>query len=223
MVTKIISKPKVLKISQIKFDKESYPRINVDWVTCARYYNALKSGAVFPAITVARYKADYILVDGAHRLKAHKDCKETHINTEVLIGLTKEQIFEEAVKRNSVHGRQFSTQEVAKICITLEAWGKSQEAISELVHIPVESLRKFVAERSTRINETQEEVALKSPLKHLEGISLEELKSQGPLVNRTQIGILDSLIVLLENHWLNTSSILIMAKLERVKKLLKTL
>lgn len=221
MATKIISKPKVLKLSQVKFDEQVYPRTSVDWVTSARYFNALRSGSVFPPITVAEYKSNYILVDGAHRLKAHKDNKETHINTEVLIGLTKEQIFEEAVKRNSVHGRQFSTQEVARICITLESWGRSQETISELVHIPAENLKRFVADRSTRINETQEEVALKSPLKHLEGISQEEMKDQRTFVNRTQIGILDGLIVLLEKKWLNTSSEVIMEKLEKIKTLLK--
>ncbi len=54
-------KQQLLRIEQVKVDKELYPRANVDFVTCARYLNALKSGEQFPPITVAKLGEEYNL------------------------------------------------------------------------------------------------------------------------------------------------------------------
>lgn len=211
---------KLLKIEQVKFDEETYPRMVVDWVTCARYFNALRSGAVFPPITVAILDKNYYLVDGMHRLKAHKDNKETHIQCEVLKGLDKKQIFLEAVKRNVKHGRQFSTQEVTKICITLENWKMSQEAISEIVHIPADKITSFVAKRMTRITDTLEEVPLKASVKNLAGIPIEKI-DQKSLTGNTQLNLIESLITLLKENWIDKDNAIILKKLNKLAQLLE--
>lgn len=215
-------KQKLLKIEQVKIDKETYPRISTDFVTSARYYNALRSGAQFPPITVAKLGKFYFLVDGAHRLKANKDNKQTHIQVEVLTKLkNKKQIYIEAVKRNISHGRQFSTQEVTKICITLEDWKMSQKAISEIVRIPAKSIKPFVAKRMVRITETMEEIPLKAPLQNLAGLEVSEEFDQGKIANRNQVAILENLITLLENNWIDMTSELVVEKLQKVHELLK--
>lgn len=212
---------KLLKIEQVKLDEETYPRMVVDWVTCARYYNALRSGAIFPPITVAMLDKTYYLVDGMHRLKAHRDNKETHIQCEVLKGLDKKQIFLEAVKRNIGHGRQFSTQEVTKICITLENWEMSQKAISEIVHIPADEITSFVAKRMTRITETMEEIPLKASVKNLAGIPLEKFIDQKSLTGNTQLNLIESLITLVRENWIDKDNAIILKKLSRLANLLE--
>jgi hypothetical protein len=201
-------KQKLLKIEQIKINKETYPRINIDWVTCARYYNALRSGAQFPPITVAKIGKAYNLVDGAHRLNAFKGNKETHIQVEVLEGLDEKQIYLEAVKRNIGHGRQFSTQEVTNICITLEKWDMSQEAISEI-------------KRMTRVTDTKEEFALKVPLQNLAGGEVEAELDQSNLSGQSQVNLLSTLITLLKNGWIDENNELVMKQLKEVYELLE--
>ncbi len=210
---------RIIPINKVKIEKETYPRIGVDWITCARYYNALKSGAKFPPIIVAQSDKQYFLVDGAHRLKAFKDNKETHIQVEILKGLTKEQIYLEAVKRNIIHGKQFSTQEVTSICITLEKWNLSQQEISEIVRIPTDKISPFVAKRMTRITETQEDIALKAPLRNLSQKELEFEPDQSRIFGMNQTQILDSVIKLLENNWIERDNKIVIKKLNQIHQL----
>jgi hypothetical protein len=47
----------IIKINDIVIDEELYPRIHWDFVTKAKYYNALRSGnAKFPPIAVALFE-----------------------------------------------------------------------------------------------------------------------------------------------------------------------
>lgn len=211
---------KILKIKQIKLDDKLYPRFKWNYFTKAKYYNALKSGAVFPPIIVAKLGFKYILVDGQHRLEAYKDVGETHIECEVLTGLTREQIFEEAVKRNVIHGRQFSTQEVVRIVATLKNFGYNKIKISQLVCIPAKQLKQFVADRITGITDTDEKVPLKAPLKNLAGIDLEEKPNQSIFSNTSQVQLLDSVISLLKNEWIDLNSGLVRGKLKTIYRLL---
>lgn len=213
---------KILKISEVFIDKDLYPRISVDWVTTARYYNALKAGAKFPPITVAYSDGKYILVDGAHRLEAVKDLKSEYIDAIVLKGLTKAQIYEKAVELNAAHGRQFSSQEITKIVVTLEAFGASQETISKLIGLPINDIQPFIAKRLST-NSGGEKVFLKSPLKHLAGtIMTDNGEAQSRMVGRDQSQILDMVINMIENDHFNKTSQLVMEKLKALKKLLKT-
>lgn len=212
---------RIIPINKVKIEKETYPRISVDWITCARYYNALKSGAKFPPIIVAQIDKEYFLVDGAHRLKAFKDNKETHIQAEILRGLNKEDIYLESVKRNVIHGRQFSTQEVTNICITLEKWNLSKEKISEIVRIPTDKLTSFVAKRMTRITETQEEIPLKAPLRNLAEFEFEAMPNQKRISGTSQIQMLESIIKLLRNSWIDKKNKIVIKKLRTINKLLE--
>lgn len=216
-----MAKMKLLAIKDVKFDKEVYPRVIVDWITSSRYFNALKSGAKFPPITVAQLDGIYILVDGAHRLQARKGLKETHVQCEILTGLTKKEIYLEAVKRNTEHGRQLSTQEITNVVLTLEMWNMSKEQISEIVRIPTDKIEPFVAKRTTRITETQEEISLKSPLRNLAGIEIDEEPNQKHLNGSSQLSTLNMVILLLERKWLDTTSQLVMNKLQRIVNLAK--
>jgi hypothetical protein len=215
-------KTKLLGIDQILIEKEMYPRMFVDWVTTSRYYNAMKSGDKdkFPLIKVAELDGKYFLIDGAHRLKALKDLKETHILAEVVNGLDKKQIYLEAIKANISHGRQFSTQEVTKICITLKDWDMNDEQIQEIVRIPSDGIKRFVAKRMTRVIGTSEEIALKRPLQNLSFSDVEEEPNQKNVGGRSQEALLDSVIALLRNGWMEVDNEIISKKLIRVYKLI---
>jgi len=215
-------KLKLVKVDDLVCDETVYPRNQTNWVNISRYKHALKSGAVFPLITVAVIGKKVIVVDGFHRLEARKANGETHVQVEVLPLNTMQEVYIESVKRNIAHGQQLSGQERAKIVLTLENWGKSQLEISEIVRIPLDKLSSFVADRSARVGDTQEDVILKSPLKHLTGIEFESQPDQKVFSNQNQAQILDSLISLLKNKWIDDDSELIMEKLGKIYKLLET-
>lgn len=216
---------KVLPIKDIKIDEKTYPRLHTDFVTISRYINSMKSGSEFPPIVVARFKNKYYLVDGRHRIESNKALKQKHIQTEVLTGLDEKQIYIEAVKRNISHGRQFSTQEVVDICINLEDWNMSQEAISEIVRIPATQITPFVAKRSTRITETEETIALKSSLRHFVDTDVNgsfEEKQRLLTPSRNQETLITNLILLIENDWVNRDNKTVAKKLNKLYKLLST-
>ena len=218
---KINKMKRLIQINEVKVEEGTYPRTHVDWITCARYYNALKSGAKFPPIIVAQIDKEYFLIDGAHRLKAFKDNKETHIQAEIIKNLNKEQIYLEAVKYNINHGRQFSTQEVTQICITLEKWNLSKEQISEIVRIPADNITSFVAKRMTRITETQEEIALKAPLRNLSEFDVGIGFNQKRISGTSQVQLLEGVIKLIQNNWIDLENKIVMKKLNEIKKLLE--
>jgi len=216
-------KQKLMKISEVKVDDKLYPRTHVDFVTGARYYNALKAGENFPPIAVAkRDNGKCILIDGAHRLQASKQCGQTHIQAEVFEGLTDKEIYVKAIEMNVTHGRQFGTNEITTIAITLQDWKMSLEDISKIIKIPADKIIPFVAKRMTRISETGQEFALKRPLQMLAGSDVSQTEgvelTQQRLGGTAQIRIVDTLNTLLKNNWIEDSEVL-HAKLKRLNKL----
>lgn len=213
---------KLLKVSEIKTDDRLYPRMGSDFKTVARYYNAIKSGAKFPPIVVASTDRGNILIDGKHRLEATKGCKITHIQAEVKSGLTDKEIYLEAVKSNMTHGRQFSTQEVTQIAVTLKDMDMNLNEISEIVRIPADKLNEFVASRISRITESGRDIALKKslynvfgglPMKEEENVEYKQIKLNG----RTQIRTVEILTSLLKNNWIEDSETL-HTKLKTLKR-----
>lgn len=214
---------KVMKISEVKVEEDLYPRMHSDFVTVARYINAMKSGATFPPIKVAKNQAGkHILIDGRHRMEATMACKNDHIQAEVFEGLTDKEIYLEAVKANINHGRQFSTQEVTQIAITLQDFDMDLEEISEIIRIPVDGIKPFVAKRMVRESETGKNFALKKPLQRvLSGLPISQQEGlsqkQWRLDGRAQIKTVEALSTLFRNGWIEDSETL-RGKLKTLKR-----
>jgi len=219
---------RLMQLDEIHVEEKLYPRVHVDFYTVARYINAMKSGAVFPAIRVAKSSQSglNVLVDGKHRIEAIRGCKENYIQVDFIEGLTDKEIFIEAVKSNINHGKRFTTQEVTQIAITMQDFNMSLNQISEIIRIPVDKIEPFIAKRIMRINETGQKIALKKPLipnlseyaqgpqGFEEGIKV-QAKSQ-VLDGRSQIRTVDSLITLFKNNWVEDSETL-RGKLKKLK------
>ena len=185
----------------------------------------MKAGRVFPPIIVARHNKQNIVVDGWHRIEATKRRGEEHIQAEILYGLTKKQIFIEAVKRNIEHGQQLSASEVAGIIVKLEDMKLDIGKISKIVGITVDKMQSFVADRMVN-SITGEPIILKSPLKHLHGgqpISVDITEIQDKFGGVNQIALLDELILLLEEGLIDLSNGRIKERLDKVNELLDKL
>ena len=214
-------KTQKIDVAKIILNKELYPRHDLNWAVKCRYYNAMKAGAKFPPLCVAELEGKYVLVDGNHRLNAYKDHQVKQVECEVLTDLTKQEIYVEAVKRNVAQGQPFSTYDTTKVILDLKKWNISLEVISEIISMPVDSIEPFVVKRTTSII-GGEEIALKSPLKNLASIPIQENpndKMGG--IARTQLAMIEGLIALIKNQWVDYSSENISKKMNELYGLLE--
>ena len=212
---------KLLGLTEVKISEKVYPRMNYDWMTSYKYAQAMKAGANFPAIVVAEFRNQFILVDGRHRLEAYKQNKQTSVQCEVLKGLTENQIFVEAVKRNISNARPFSTQDKVNIALKLKNMKFTDIQISEIIRVPLDKFETFMVTRVSN-SVTGEEIALKAPLRNYAGEVIPEIvqESQSIYAARNQLQIINQLIMLLETKafvWNDTS----LNKLKILRKLIK--
>ena len=91
-----------MKVDDVEYVKELYPRLKPDDDAIERYRHALDN---LPPIVVARGR---VLVDGYHRWQAHRREGVDKIAAEDLGDLTDTEIFNESIRRNAAHGQQLS-------------------------------------------------------------------------------------------------------------------
>lgn len=143
-------------------DEELYPRIKMGWQTAYQYAQAMRAGAIFPPVVLGRIKRKppLYLVDGWHRDRAYAIIKEEEFDAIVYTYANKNDLFVDAVKLNTSHGRQLSVQERVRIVDKLGSMRFSADKISEIIRIPIDKLEVFKARTFTRPNGTR--VYLKS-------------------------------------------------------------
>lgn len=216
---------KTLKIKDIKVEKELYPRRGLDWTTTARYHNAMKAGAKFPPVVVGVLNGIAYLIDGAHRIQALKGLKIEKVEAELLRIKDRKQLYKEAVKRNSSHGKPFTTQEVTGIIMKLEALKVPKAEISQMVGIPIEKVVPFVAKRATLAYGEKNAFPLKKTLSPLAGTEQDEEveEKQRTFAGISQLGLLRNLNSILENNWLEITDKNIVKELIKLRKLMDSL
>jgi ParB-like chromosome segregation protein Spo0J len=192
-------KRKILKLEQIIFDRDIYPRQNYWWNTAYVYSQAMKSGAIFPPITVGLVGHKYLLVDGKHRQEALKLLKETHATCEIITGKNKQQLYIEAIRRNIAHGQVLTPYDKVRIIKRLEDMKIDTVTISKIVQVPMDKITQFVARRITLTPLGQTQI-LKAPLMHLsaEQIPMDDFE-QDTLASRSEISLLNQMIQIFSN------------------------
>lgn len=91
-------KEELVKIVDLVFDSELYPRMKVAWFTAYSYAQAMRSGKEFPPIIVGVLKGKRYVVDGWHRVEARKLLKEEYIQGMVQNYASEKLLFEDAVR-----------------------------------------------------------------------------------------------------------------------------
>lgn len=115
-----------IQIKKIKYIKELYPRFQLDNYSVNQYRLNIDE---LPPIIISK---NHVLVDGYHRLIAHKLEGRTEIEAEFFDSEDEQEIFIEAIKRNSSHGKQLAMDEKARLAPRLYMMGVS---IDEIPHI----------------------------------------------------------------------------------------
>ncbi len=202
---------RIVKLSELVFDEELYPRFKTDWLTVYQYTEAMKSGSVFPPIVVGVWRGKKYVIDGWHRCEAVRKLGRDCIKAVIKKYKKYRDMFADAVRYNSTHGRMLSSQEKARIIQKLNQMGFSKVQISEIVKVPVEKIERFEV-KVVRNVVTGKPIVLKAPVEEavqknpeiLEKIERGEI-SQESLATRTQKHILRQLLELLKNDLLDVT------------------
>lgn len=134
------------KISDLVFDWRLYPRKEVDHQTVVQHYvKALEAGAVFPTVKVGLFKGKKTIVDGLHRVRAHTQLKRDYVDCSTLPFESEAELFAEAVRLNSSHGKRFSDIELKENIKRLKQYKFNVRDIVALVHVPASEIYREAA------------------------------------------------------------------------------
>lgn len=203
---------------QIGFDNEVFPRDEEDGRLILRYMEAMQAGAKFPPIVIAEIERHVVVVDGWHRLKAARRIGNKTISVVDMGRVSKEKAYEESVRRNISNGKALSWHERMNAAHKFIAQGMSYKRIESILQIPAEKVKPYLASRIA-YSSTGQEVVLKSAIKHLAGESVDEIGEQDILVTSNVITIVEQLIRVIENKWLDLKDEKLLERLRHLANL----
>lgn len=217
-----------VKISDVKLIQELYPREGHNWQTAYIYSEEIKSGSQFPIITLAQLDNELVLVDGKHRIEAYKLLKRDTIKAEIFIGWSRNQIFEESIRRNITHGQKLSPFDKRKIALRLKIMNYNPNEISQLIQVPLDKLSTFIGQSlvNSLTGDKIVETIVKREFQHLAGktFNQEEINniesSQSQLHGDSVLVMLHTLINLAEQKLINLDNPNIVKALVQLKSLI---
>lgn len=157
-----------IDIKKIKIREDLYPRFSPNTEAVLQYRMNVDN---LPPITLT--KKDNTLIDGYHRLIAHRDEGKAEIEYEY-IDIPENEYFLESLKRNSSHGLQLSRKEKEKACTRLykdwiEGYGEdipSKEDVTEkktktskLLAVSKEKIRLWTQDIISKVEDTRKQEA----------------------------------------------------------------
>jgi DNA-binding NarL/FixJ family response regulator len=159
-----------VKVDDIKFNKGSYPRFEADNATVNQYRDCLSQ---LPPILVSK---DLTLVDGYHRLLAHRLEKRNEISVEFFLSNDPKEILLEAIRLNSLHGRQLSQREKRDNCLKLWDQGLTEiEKLLKLLSVDLTTINRWTKDKRADAKKKEEQEILEL---YLQGYTFEEISQK---------------------------------------------
>lgn len=248
MVTAVAASPEQpvisIPVEEVGYDPKYYPRVNgtPDWVTVHRYVEALELSEPPPIVVVAAtgYEFKYLLLDGLHRLRTFAKVGREEINA-VVERIPKSRWLARSIELNIGHGRPMDSGDKAWVATRLDEEGWSRDKIASLLRMKVESLDRIVSTRCVRISaKAQKRIPegrsnrkvngnhygfLKAALAETNGTAraTTALLTQHSVTSHNVLGVLDSVISVLESGVVDTKSEDVAARVLRIKELIAAL
>ncbi len=212
---------KILKIKEIVIIEKIYPRKSLSEGLAKSYAKAMKKGEIFPSVFVALFQHKYILVDGRHRLEAHKINGEQFIKADIKSNFpSMNDIYLASIRANLKHGLRFSIPDRIKIAYTMADMKFHTDDISKMSGISETIIEKKKTEKFTHIFVKDKIKSGKLPAKITEKVIHEPEK---PIINEKdfQIHQLEGIIEFFRDSDFDTSDVKITKLIRRIKKSLR--
>jgi len=157
---------KKVPIEKLVEDMDFYPRNEVSSVVVTSLVDALEAGSTLPPIVA---DSKFRLVDGWHRLRAHKKFGATMVMVDIREFASDAEMFKVAVELNSGHGRRLDTYDLKRSVLRMQELGLAMKDMAEAVRMTPARLEDLIKGRATQGND---QVILKAGLAHLQGTKL---------------------------------------------------
>lgn len=157
-----------VNVDEVKLDKDFYPRFGLDNETVNLYMLNLVN---LPPISITK---EMELIDGYHRLTAHKAAGLKDIEAEIL-DISKEAVLVEAIKRNALHGKQLTKAEKKSLTIRLYEQEITQEEIGKVLSIAQPTISGWLHKKEQAKKEEQERQIVEL---YLQDYTQEEIANQ---------------------------------------------
>jgi len=150
--------PEQIEIDAIIRTDEIYPRSNIDKNTVEQYRQAIDK---LPPIIVNK---NMLLIDGAHRIEAHRNEDIAFIDAEI-VDIPDKDVYAEAVKLNVSHGKQLTPKEKKNVGLKLYDEKKdNRDTLIELLSVDASTVDRWTknirGERAKRLKQEQNETIL---------------------------------------------------------------
>jgi len=130
----------VEKISDLKIDWRLYPRTQVDQAVVENYARALQAGSKFPYVKIGLFAGRKIVVDGLHRIRSRELLKIDYVDCSIIQFQSEAELFAEAVRQNSGHGKGFSESELQANIRRLRRYKFATTDIVAICHVPASEI-----------------------------------------------------------------------------------
>lgn len=160
-----------MKASELIEDFKLYPRNSVFDGHSADLAEAIRAGAVLPAIIAD--KSSKRIADGFHRRRGHIKVFGDDVELDVTLINYKSDadIVRDAIRRNATHGRRMTTADLARCALLAKQFKISREELASMMNVCRETLEGIVTRR-TASTRGGEPVILRRPMEHLAGTKL---------------------------------------------------
>lgn len=135
-------------VSQCVLDYDLYPRHSVDESHVNALAEALKAGAVFPAVILDR--VTFRVIDGFHRIEATRKVgsDDATISAELRDYPSETAMFAEAMLYNSRHGRRLTSYDRTRCVLLAREMGLGDEQTAQMLQISREKLDNLMLTRT---------------------------------------------------------------------------
>jgi len=149
MMGELATEYQEIKVSDVVWREDLYPRLKADPALVQRYAENLD---VLPPIEVNQ---DNILIDGWHRWTAHRKNETDCIKVTVTQTRSDFEIRSLAIKRNAGHGWQLddSSKQHEAIWLYGAGTGLSKEQIADVLSVSARTIGRYVADIDRRLRE----------------------------------------------------------------------
>ena len=158
---------KKLKIEEIVLDFNLYPRTEISETHARRIADVLEAGKELPPIVVQ--KRTLRVIDGFHRVRAHRLLKLEEISCDI-IDCNDVEAYKKAVELNSAHGRPFTPYDYRRIVLKFDELGISRDQVVDILNIKIDKIKDI--KLSYGISSKGKPIALKRTINFMKGKKL---------------------------------------------------
>jgi transcriptional regulator with XRE-family HTH domain len=167
-----------IKVSDIVFREDLYPRITPDATLIQKYAENIE---VLPPIEINQHN---ILIDGYHRWTAHKKAEVEEVDALIIQTKSEAELFAMAIEKNSKHGQQMNEKDKKKSAIRLYGAGTGieKDEIAKILSVSKRTISGYLTDIDKQIREERKEKVFDM---YMRCYSMEEIAAEMKVTKET--------------------------------------